>query len=144
MLMELDPTRSDRSDPSSDGRESDYYVLGGGEVGVNVARQLQAAGQKVTVIDESYDCPTTPGERGDPTDLRTLSEAGIPETSTVVVATRSDRRNLLIAQLVRAHFDVSRIIVLVNDRDRFDAFLNADHELVCATTVLSDALVESV
>ncbi|MFC6723599.1 NAD-binding protein [Halobium palmae] len=142
--MKSDARQLDRSDPHSEELEAEYYVLGGGDVGACVARQLYESGQVVNLIDESNDCPTTPGAQGDPTDLRTLRNAGIPKDSTIVVATRSDKQNLLIGQLVRAHFDVGRVVVLVNDRDRFEVFAAANHEPVCATTALSDALVESV
>ena len=144
LIMNPDTTPSDESDPGSEDTEAEYYVLGGGGVGAHLARRLHEAGKTVRLIDESYDCPTRPGERGDPTNLQILKSAEIPEDATIVVATRSDRQNLLIAQLVRAHFDVSRIVVLVNNHERLDAFADTDHEPVCATTALSDVLVETI
>ena len=64
--------------------------------------------------------------------------------STVVVATPSDSRNLLTAKLVRAHFDISQIVVLVNVPDRYDLFAEVGCEPVCATATLSDGVVESL
>ncbi|MFC6737438.1 NAD-binding protein, partial [Halolamina salina] len=78
------------------------------------------------------------------TDSAALREAGIPAASTVVVATRSDRRNLLLAQSIRVRFDTPRVIVLVNSPDRVDPFADAGHEVVCATSAVSTAVSEHV
>lgn len=142
--MKLKPNRVTREESSSGGAEDEYYVLGGEHVGVAIARRLQAAGHSVTVVDEAYDSDEVPGLRGDPGDVRALREAGVSDGSTVVVATPSDSRNLLTAQLVRANFDVSEIVVLVNAPDRCDLFAEVGYEPVCATTTLSDGVVDSL
>ncbi len=129
------------NEPPDDPGETEYYVLGGGRVGEAVAERLRADGYTTAIVDESYDSSELPGQRGDPADVQTLKAAGLSEGTTVIVATQLDRRNLLIAQIVRTHFDVSRVLVLVNSPDRYDVLAEAGHEPVCATTVLSDALV---
>ncbi len=120
------------------------YVLGGGHVGTAVARRLRTDDHDVCVVDESCDPSEPVGFQGDPTDVRALEAAGVAGASTVVVATPSDRRNLLVAQLVRVHFDVPRVVVLANVPDRRDLLAEAGHEPVCATSALSDALVDRV
>jgi trk system potassium uptake protein TrkA len=120
------------------------YVLGSGPLGTALARRLRPSENTVCVVD-GPDGPSEPdGIRGDPTDVRTLEAAGVGDASTVVVATPSDRRNLLVAQLVRTTFDVPRVVVLVNVPDRLELLEAAGHEPICATTVLSDALVDRV
>jgi trk system potassium uptake protein TrkA len=131
-------------DPPDGAHGSARYVLGGGPLGTAVARRLRAAGREVPVIDVSADADGASGFQGSPVDARLLDEAGVADASTVVVATQSDRRNLLIAQLVSARFDVPDVVVLVNAPDRLDAFADAGHDPVCATSVLSDALATSV
>jgi trk system potassium uptake protein TrkA len=133
-----------RPDRPTGRTEATHYVLGGGQVGVAVARRLLDDGHAVRLVDEDYDDHEIPGYHGDPADLGVLEAAGIAGTSTVVVATQSDRRNLLVAQLVRAHFDVARIVVLVNSPCRSALFEAAGHEPICATTALSEALTKSV
>jgi trk system potassium uptake protein TrkA len=95
-------------------------------------------------VSESYESPESSGLRGDPTDVLALEAAGVADASTVVVATRSDRRNLLIAQLVRTRFDVPRVVVLVNVPERLEPLAEAGHEPVCVTSALADVLTESV
>jgi Trk K+ transport system NAD-binding subunit len=132
--MKLRPKLPASGESSDDVAKTEYCVFGG-EVGAQVARRLRADGYAVSRV----------GERsGALADVRTLKDAEVFDGSTVIVATRRDSRNLLVAQLVRTHFDVSEIVVLANARDRLDAFTEAGHEPICATTALSDALIEEI
>lgn len=124
--------------------ESNYVVLGGGPIGSSIARRLHADRYAVHLVDESKNSPDIPGFRGDPAKIRDLEEADLSEVSTAIVTTQSDRRNLLIAQLVRAKFDVNRIVVLTNDPEKRDLFEAAGHDAVCATTAISTAISEAI
>jgi trk system potassium uptake protein TrkA len=107
-----------------------------------VARRLQAADRTVVLVDESADVPDLPVVRADPTDIAALREAELNRDAVVVVATPSDSQNLLAAQLVRARFDVDRVVVLTNHPDRVEAFADVGHDSVCATELLADGLVD--
>ncbi|WP_257298144.1 NAD-binding protein [Haloarchaeobius sp. FL176] len=121
-----------------------WYVLGGGPVGEQVARRLADIGLRVRYVDDSHESSVVPSHEADPTDVRGLETTGIGPASTVVVATRHDRRNLLVAQLVRVHFDPDRIIVLANRPSSVRLFEEAGHESVCAATVLSTGVAEAL
>lgn len=140
-MRTLEPPKRnpDRPEPTAD---ADVYVLGGGLLGMAVARRLQAADRTVVLVDESADVPDLPVVRADPTDIAALREAELNRDAVVVVATPSDGQNLLAAQLVRARFDVDRVVVLTNHPDRVDAFADVGHESVCATELLADGLVD--
>jgi len=130
--------------PDTTEPDAEYYVLGGNHVGEAVASRLHASGHDVVVVT---DAPTATDLRtmaGDPTDLSTLSALGLSDAATVLVATNSDARNLLVAQLVRTQFDVPRTVVLTNDPEQMDAVKAAGHEPICATSAIADALVEDV
>lgn len=135
--------RARRGDSSNE-EEATHYVLGGDHIGTAIAQQLQIDGHRVALIDESYESDDIPGLSGDPVEFKVLSEAGVDAASTVIVATRSDPRNLLIAQLLRARFDVSRVVAFVDNPDRLPLFADAGHEPFCVTTALSEALVENL
>jgi trk system potassium uptake protein TrkA len=127
--------------------EFTHYVLGGAHVGTAIAEQLRAAGHRAAIVDESYESRESgdvPGTAGDPADVGVLSESGVENASAVVVATGSDRQNLLIAQLVRSRFDRPRVVGFVSDPDLLPLFADAGHEPFCVTTALSEALVETV
>lgn len=138
------PLRTLGDDPPDSATESQCYVLGGTHLGVLVAERLQTAGRPVSLIDETHDPAEIPGVRGDPGDVRVLDDAGVTDAAMVVVATRDDGRNLLIAQLVRTTFGVSDVHVLVNRPDRTEVIAAAGHDPVCATTVLADAVRDRV
>jgi Trk K+ transport system NAD-binding subunit len=128
-------------DDSADGT-AEYVVLGDGRLGVSIARRLRAAGHTVGLVDERRDATGLPGVTGRPDDRRVLERAGLTDRTTVVVATPRDRRNLLIAGLVRAHFDVADCLVLVNNPDRVEAVAAADHEALCVTSELSAVVTD--
>jgi len=144
--MNLRSTLRTRAEPSARGPETDCYVLGGGHLGVAVARRLHAAGHAVTLVatDADADADDFRTLRGDPWAVDVLCDAGVTATSTVVVATPDDGRNLLVAQLVRTRFDVDDVFVVVHTPERFDLVAEAGHEPICATTILADAVVDGL
>jgi trk system potassium uptake protein TrkA len=118
-----------------------YHVLAGDHLGSAVARRLRADGHSVSLVEDAW---AADGEGPTETvDVGRLEAAGVGEASTVVVATGSDSRNLLVAQLVRTQFDVSDIVVLAHQSERVALFEDAGHDPVCATDALSKALVEN-
>lgn len=119
-----------------------HFVLGGGQVGLAIATRLRDAGHAAAVVDEGYDAADVPGVAGSPTDVALLAESGLETASTVIAATRSDARNFLIAQLVCAHFDAPRVVVLTHDPDRHSPLAAAGHEPLCVPTALSEAVTE--
>ncbi|MFB6252547.1 MAG: NAD-binding protein [Halobellus sp.] len=139
----MNPTPSNGTD-TADAAAATHYILGGDHVGVAIAERLRTEGQRVVIVDEPSPPEGIPGVTGDPAAAEVLAEAGIEDASTVIVATSRDRRNLLIAQLVRVRFDVQRVLALVNDPSRRTAFADAGHEPLCVTTVLSEAVGEVV
>jgi len=138
------PIRFNESSQSKRAKDATHYILGDDHVGIAIAEQLPTNGQRVATVNESHKSDDVPGFVGDPSAIDVLSEAGVGTASTVLVATRSDRRNLLIAQLIRTRFDVSRIITFVNEPDRIPLFAEAGHEPFCVTSALSQAVGEAV
>ena len=126
-------------DPGTATDEQPYYVLGGRAVGRSLARRLRAEGRDVELLDGT-DEPDSGTDAAVESDA--AATAAVPPGSTVVVATRSDGRNLRVASLLRARADVDRVLVLVNSPGRVEAFSEAGHEPVCATTALSKTLVD--
>ncbi len=140
--MSTQPPNED--DPPERLADVSHYIVGDDSSSVAIAERLRTNGQQVAIVGEVPEAESLPTVVGDPSEIAVLSEAGIEPTSTVIVATRSDRRNLLIAQLVRAHFGVSRVIPLVNDPTRSALFEEAGHEPICVATALSTAVEEVV
>lgn len=142
--MSLKAPMSPFSRSTNEESSVDYVVLGGNHVGEAVARRLQAAGHAVRVVTEAPRETALPSVDGDPAELSTLEEAAVADAGIVVVATDTDARNLLVAQLVRANFDVPHVYVLTNQPDRVDTVDDAGHEPICATSAIADAVVQEL
>lgn len=132
-------TRSTGDDRPDEEEPIEYCVLGDA-IGAAVADRLRAEGRVVELV--AHEATTDTPRDGSP-DLEDWIPDGpaFDRPSTFVVATGSDRRNLLLAQQVRTRFDADRILVLVHDPTRLEPFAAAGHEPVCATTALSEAVL---
>jgi len=124
--------------------DATIYVVGGDPVGEQTARRLSENGDAVALLDETRDPADLPSRRVAPDDVAGLSEAGLGTAETVVAATGSDSRNLLVAQLAQARFGVDRVVVRTNDPERLDAIAAQGHETVCAADNLASGIVETI
>ena len=125
------PPSTDRDDPHS------IAVFGGGEEGRTIAERLAESDGGVSFYDENPavlrrtdDAVTTGQVVLD--DVDSLACTGAAEASVVVVAGRTDRRNLLMAQLLRTTIGVEDVVFRVNDPVNADAFATIGLETVAA------------
>ena len=64
----------------------------------------------------------------DATDTKVLRQAGVPTAKAVIVATSSDKVNILISQVVRSNFGDKRIVARANTTSNVAAFEDAGIE----------------
>ena len=105
-------------------------VVGGGKVGLNLARELLNKGAEVTLIEQRRDRFNAieaeleyVAQYGDGTELWVLERAGIRRADLLVAVTGDDEDNLLVCQIAREKYLVDRIIARVNNprnRQYFD------------------------
>lgn len=105
-------------------------VVGGGKVGVNLTRELLQQGHEVTLIESSRPRYLAIEQKlehavhyGDASELWVLERAGIERAEMVVAVTGDDEDNILICQVAKEKYGVSRIIARVNNpsnRPHFD------------------------
>jgi len=100
-------------------------IVGCGRVGSTLARQLDADGHDVVVVDRRQDAFRRLGESfggrtmtGVGFDRDVLSEAGITPESAVVAVTSGDNSNILIARVAREMFGVERVVARIYDPRR--------------------------
>src|SRR6478735_7181405 len=100
------------------------YVLiaGAGKVGWNLGRELIGKGNEVTVIEGNRGRYLTVEEElehavqyGDATELWVLERAGIQRADLVIAVTGDDEDNMLICQVAKEKYLVSRIVARVNN-----------------------------
>ena len=126
-------------------------VIGSGRVGSSLARELDASGWDVTVIDEREEALSRLGENwaggfvvGHGMDLKLLREAGIEEADAVVVTTDGDNTNLVIAQAAQKQFEVPTVVVRVLDPARAQFYAARGLRIVCPTSSAIETLVGAV
>src|ERR671935_201799 len=121
------------------------YVLiaGGGKAGANVMRSLLRAGHEATLIEQDrdrFEALETEFEHqvmlGDATEIYVLEKAGIRRPPDLVLAlTGDDEDNMVISQLAKEKYGVSKVIARVNDpRNQTHFDLLGISPTVCATS----------
>src|SRR5919199_5496870 len=98
-------------------------VVGGGKVGVSVARTLLALNHEISIVEQERGRFERLEEEfehravyGDGTELFVLERAGIARPPDIVVAvTGDDEDNIIICQLAREKYGVEKVIARVND-----------------------------
>jgi trk system potassium uptake protein TrkA len=104
-------------------------IVGCGRVGAFLARQLDKAGQHVTIIDlDRASFVHLPRDfkgttlLGSGTDLDILRQAGIEKADALFTLTQGDNRNLMAAQIAKQIFGVKQVIAKVNDPIRANTY----------------------
>jgi len=100
-----------------------YVVIaGGGKVGWNLARELIAKGNEVTLLESERSRYLTIEQElehavqyGDATELWVLERAGIQRADLVIAVTGDDEDNMLICQMAKQKYVCDRIIARVNN-----------------------------
>jgi trk system potassium uptake protein TrkA len=100
-------------------------IVGCGRVGSTLARELDAEGHDVVVIDRKPDAFRRLGEGfggrttvGVGFDRDVLTEAGITSESAVMAVTSGDNSNILIARVAREMFGVQHVVARIYDPRR--------------------------
>ncbi|MGI8669598.1 MAG: cation:proton antiporter [Aridibacter sp.] len=110
-------------------------IVGADETGRLLAEKLVEEGESVSIIDTNEEnCVEAKELRGvniycdDATDIDVLRRAGVPSAKVVIVATPSDKVNILISQVVRSNFGEKRIVSRANTTTNISAFRDAGIE----------------
>ena len=97
-------------------------VVGGGKVGLNLARELIRNGEEVTLVEGDRRAYLRIEQElehavqyGDGTELWVLERAGIQRADLVVAVTGDDEDNLLICQVAKEKYLCERIIARCNN-----------------------------
>jgi trk system potassium uptake protein TrkA len=117
-------------------------IVGGGKVGLNVARSLAKLGHEFILVEQRrtrFEVIATEFEEqllfGDGTE----EEAGIARADLVVAVTGDDEDNVVIAQLAKHEYGVPKVVARVNDprNQRTFDLLDVDATVCASTMVIS-------
>lgn len=124
-------------------------VAGGGAVGGQIARLLQASKNQVVVVESDSTQVAALKEdglevvTGNASVATTLESAGALRADVLVACTERDEENLVIAVLAKRHLEIPRVIARINDeanRWLFDESWGVDDAISSAGALI--ALIE--
>jgi trk system potassium uptake protein TrkA len=97
-------------------------IIGGGRGGSYLARDLQAQGYRVKVVDRRPEVVAKLRQEiggdvicGDGSSPQVLEQVGVAKAELVVALTHNDEDNLVVCRLAKHHFHVPRVIARVNN-----------------------------
>lgn len=123
-------------------------IAGGGKVGYYLFKTLIEKGYEVTLIEANKDiCNKIADELdadiicGDASDIEVLKDANIEETEVVAAVTGKDEENLVICQMAKINFNITKTIARINNPKNRAIFkaLGVD-KTVCSTEVISNLI----
>lgn len=110
-------------------------IVGADETARLLAERLVEAGEFVSIIDTNEEnCAAAKDLKGvnvyceDATNVTILRKAGVPTAKAIIVATPSDKVNILISQVVRSNFGEKRVVARANTTSNLSAFEDAGIE----------------
>ncbi len=122
-------------------------IVGCGRVGSRLAARLAAQGHQLTVVDENRESFLRLGAafsgatlHASGLEVETLQRAHCEDAAIVIALTGGDNRNLMIAQMAKHKFGVSRVVARLHDPIRAAKFHELGVETLCTTTVLEGLL----
>jgi trk system potassium uptake protein len=122
-------------------------IVGCGRVGSTLARDLDAAGHDVSIVDERVAAFNRLGDGfggnmvvGTGVDESVLRRVGIEQADCFVSVTNGDNRNIMAAQVAKVVFNVPRVITRIYDPIREQTYREFGLETICSTTIVGSMI----
>lgn len=128
-----------------------YMILvGGGNVGLNLAKRLLNHGHEVLILEKDSRnadrIATQIGEEnvmvGDGCEMLTQKDAGFGRADVVVAVTGEDEDNMVVCQMAKAVWNVDKVLARVNDPDHEEIFRKIGIDETVSATGIIFALLE--
>ncbi|HZR41532.1 MAG TPA: TrkA family potassium uptake protein [Ktedonobacteraceae bacterium] len=128
-----------------------YIIIGGGgDVGYYLTRNLLNQGHEVLLLEKGNDRYQTLSEelgqavlKGDACEARTMEEAGARRADAIIAVTGEDEDNLVICQMAKKRFNVSRTIARLNNPKHQELFQKLGIDVTISPTKAILSLIES-
>lgn len=123
-------------------------IVGGGKLGYYLLRTLKERSYNVILIERDKGTCSEIAEDidahilyGDGTDLEVLKDAGIDEAEIVAAVTGTDEENLVVCQIAKASFNISKTIARINNPKNIPMFKALGvSKTVCSTEVIANLI----
>ena len=125
-------------------------IVGCGRIGNYLAKLLQDE-HNVVVIDKDESALMKLGSdfngislTGDGLDLDVLKEAGIEKADALAVTTSNDNTNIIIAQVAKKVFNLSKVIARVSDPGKAEIYRNLGVDTVNSTSLFASLIRDKI
>ncbi|MCL4435398.1 MAG: NAD-binding protein [Thaumarchaeota archaeon] len=125
-------------------------ILGGGNVGEKLAKQLIKSKHQVTLIEKEMETARVLSAEldtivlnADGTDRSDLADAKVQEADVFIAVTGDDKTNLFACQLA-SKMGAKKILARVNDPEDLELFLDMDITAINTTLVTVSAIEDSI
>ncbi len=128
-------------------------VVGGGNVGLNLAKRLLAEGHEVVLLEKDHNraqrLATLIGEEsvflGDGCETSTQKSVGFGRADIVCAVTGEDEDNLVVCQMAKVMWKVKRVLARVNDPQQEAIFKQIGiDDVVSATGIIFNLLEQQI
>jgi trk system potassium uptake protein len=128
-----------------------YIIIGGGgDVGYYLTKNLLNQGHEVLLLEKNAIRAQALGEelgqsilRGDACEARTMEEAGVRRSDVVIAVTGEDEDNLVICQMAKQRFHVTRTIARLNNPKHEELFQKLGINITISPTKAILSLIEA-
>lgn len=124
-------------------------LIGGGKLAYFLSKQFASKGYQITIINPDRSAATQLSRSlkatvicAEPTNLKTLEEAGAYQAEVVLSLTEQDEDNLIACQIAKKKFGIPRTIALVNDPDNKKIFEKSGITVAFSATQIISNLIE--
>lgn len=125
-------------------------IVGCGKIGKYLAKLLQEE-HNVVVIDKDENALMKLGNDfngialiGDGLDLDVLKEAGIEKADALAVTTNNDNTNIIIAQVAKKVFNLSKVVARVSDPGKAEIYRNLGVDTVNSTSLFASLIRDKI
>ncbi len=133
-------------------KNNNYIVIVGcGRLGSHLANYLSRNGNSVVVIDRDESAFNNLSSdfsgfhiHGDATQIAMLREAKINKADVFIATTHEDNVNLMVAQIARKIFNVSKVMARVYDPRREEVYAQLDIDTICPTSVAAGMFLQDI
>ncbi|MEB3298909.1 MAG: NAD(P)-binding protein [Candidatus Sericytochromatia bacterium] len=121
-------------------------IIGCGRLGANFAQRRAAKGDKVTILD--FDAQNFQAVRDVPVrtmagmeiDTEVLERAGMGRADCVIVVSRDENTNIMIADIARRHFKLQKVIVRIDNPELRQIYLDDGFEVISPILEATESL----
>lgn len=132
-------------------KELYILIIGCGHLGSYLANNLSRAGHAVVVIDRNEQAFNALSSEysgfrieGDATELAVLTQAKMNRADMVVSVTPDENINLMVSQVAKTSFKVSRVLARTYNTQRESMYSTLGIETICTTSVIADLFLQRI